>query len=154
VQSKTLQNSVKGIHIADLILSSVNGCSFCKLFSEFRVPQDGSTPGTLDEVQSLHELRAYSFLKYNTSISFKDIPAKLRAYDIPSFAVIAQGSQGKELATAAAKSGQLCLQQTSTQPRLLSPQLVLVVSTFRMLLLCSNIVPTTTRSYVVHPKPG
>jgi hypothetical protein len=118
-QSKTLQNNAEGIHIADLgTLSSENGCTSCKLFSELRIPQN-----ILSESQG-YQLRAYSYLKYNTSISFKAIPSKLRGYDLPYFAVIAQESDGEGLAIEAAKIGQLCVQQSTIRPCLLSPQIV------------------------------
>lgn len=77
-----------------------NGCSSCELFYRvFRIPQD-----SIEKPKRTH-LRAYSFLKYNTSIAYKDIPPKLCAYNMP-FLVVAKEAGGKELATGVAEIGQ------------------------------------------------
>jgi hypothetical protein len=119
VQSKILQNHARGIHIADLgTLSLGNGCAFCGLFFGLRIPSNAPR-----ESQG-YQLRAYSYLKYNISISFRDIPSKLRGYDLPYIAVISEDLDSRSLAKEAAKIGQLCLQESTIRPCLLSPQMV------------------------------
>jgi hypothetical protein len=119
VQNKILQNHARGIYIADLgTFSSDNGCASCALFSGLRIPSSA-----LGDSQG-YQLRAYSYLKYNISISFRDIPSKLRGYDLPYIAVISEGLDSRYLAKEAAKIGQLYLQESTIRPCLLSPQIV------------------------------
>lgn len=119
VPSRALQSNAEGVHIAELgILTPENGCTSCELFYRLRIPQATSV-GTVR-----FHLRAYSYLKYNTSISFKDIPPKLRAYDLPYLAVVAQGTECNRIALETANIGQLCLKYDRDQMLLLSPQIL------------------------------
>jgi Heterokaryon incompatibility protein (HET) len=125
LNADTLQETrnSRGVFIANLATRcsepSEHSCALCRVFSAGRLPVHSY------QKYARYQLRTYSFLKNNNSMSFPFLPKELKNKDQPYLAVVPPDFDGKSIESETERVSHIfCYTKDAEQPGIFAPQVV------------------------------